>query len=304
VDAARITIDAVEREVIFRVMEAFYLAAGLERLVAVAERAMAQADLRIKDASARRYIGAESELPILRARVERSRAAQDLAKAKAARKQVLEMLGTLLGEAPPGSLQAPPEVTTLTQSVEALAEQAVNERPDLRARKQMLASAEASVRESELRWLPMLTLGGLWRYSDTKGFSGLNTLWSVNANLVLPIFDRGARYADTRERREVVSRVRAELEKAERDLRNAVRVAANDLGAAREVLELARVQRGAAARTAEIVTGSHAAGAVTNLEVSEADTNLRLSETTEERERINYQLSLLRLRHAAGASLP
>ena len=160
------------------------------------------------------------------------------------------------------------------------------------------------VREAELRWAPILTANGFLRWSDTKGFTGENWLWAVSANVVVPIFDKASRYLDLHERRDTLTRQKAELRKAESELRTAVRQAVVDIETAQEVLQVAQMQSDVARRSAVIVTQSQAAGAVTPLEVAEADTNLRLSEANEERERMNLSLTILKLRHLTGAVRP
>jgi outer membrane protein TolC len=162
-------------------------------------------------------------------------------------------------------------------------------------------SADASVREAELRWMPMITLGANARYTDTAGFAGENWLWAATANLVVPIFDRGVRYADARERRATRSRLNLELDKAERDLDAGLAVAREDLDNAKASLALAQQQAQRAKRTAAVVAAALAAGGATSLEVAEADTNLRQSEANAAREQITLDLAILRLQHLAGA---
>jgi outer membrane protein TolC len=117
----------------------------------------------------------------------------------------------------------------------------------------------------------------------------------------VPIFDRGVRYAEASERRHSRSRQRLELEKAEVDLRAGVRQAVLEIDTARRTLAVAQAQSVKARRTADIIGNAYQAGGTTSLEVSEADTNLRVSESTVERERIGLDLAILKVRHLSGA---
>ena len=299
-EAQRTGLEAARREIAYQLTSIWLNHAGLERLVAAAHRAIELADKRIALAKVRKGQGTEAELPLLRAQVERNRAELDLSRAQTAQKQLLQAVAILTHEPAPEGLAPPPQMPQLTGKLYDWVAMARAQRPDLLARRQAVQATESLVREAELRWLPILAANGLLRASDTKGFTGENVVWQVNVNLVLPLFDRGVRYVDLKERRLTALRLRQEVEKAEADLENQVRQAALDLEAAQETLRLAGMQSQIARRTAEISGKAYAAGAATSLEVAEADTNQRLAEANEERERIGLNLAELRLRHLTG----
>lgn len=304
VEAQAATVEATKREITYQVMQIYYNEAGVERLVQAAERAIALADQRIAMAQQRRAHGAEGEVTVLRAQAERDKSEQDLVRSQQARQQLLVALGTLLGDEPPARLGPPPEIEVPVGDEAGLVEQAVHERPDMDARRLAVLAVKAQVQEAEWRWMPMLTVNGTGRYTDTPGFIGKNWLWSASANLIVPIFDRGLRYADAAERRQTKVRLQLELDKAERDLRGNIRQAKVDIAAARRMLAVATSQSQKAKRTAEIVANAQAAGAATSFEVAEADTTLRLSEVGVERERLNLDLTILKLRHLTGGVRP
>jgi outer membrane protein TolC len=301
VDAQTASLEATRREIVYQVTQIFYNAVGVERLITTAERAIALADQRIGVAKHRYALGADGEVTMLRAETERNRAEQDLARAQLARGQLLVALGTLLGDPPPESLLPPPPLQVPAGDAAGWIESGIRDRPELRARRLALDAADISVSEAEWRWLPMVTVQGVGRYTDTPGFVGKNWLYAATANLVVPIFDRGVRYAEASERRHTRSRQRLELEKAEVDLRAGVRQAVLEIDTARRTLAVAQAQSVKARRTADIIGNAYKAGGTTSLEVSEADTNLRVSESTVERERIGLDLAILKVRHLSGA---
>lgn len=301
VEAQRASLEATRREIAYQVTQIFYNEAGVERLVQAAERAITLADQRTAIAQLRQKNGAEGEVTVLRAQSERDKAEQDLIRAQAARTQLLVALGTLLGQEPPARLGPPPPLEMPQGSEAELVDRADHDRPDLDARRLAVRAAQSSVEEAEYRWAPMLTVNGTGRYTDTPGFVGKNWLWSVGANLIVPIFDRGARYAEARERRQTRARLQQELGKAELESHGNIRQANADIVTARRTLEVALSQAKRAKRTAQIVANAQQAGAATSLEVAEADTNLRLSEVAVERERLNLDLTILKLRHLTGA---
>jgi len=185
-------------------------------------------------------------------------------------------------------------------SLEAWVREAKDNRPDIAARRQALDAQKSLIREAELRWMPVVAANGTWRITNVKGFVDRYDSWFLQLNLVLPLFDRGQRYADLHERRTAMARLEAELDKAEQDIRGQLRQAWVDVQSARKSIEIARKQSEIARRSAEIAAKSQAAGVTTALEVAEADTNLRLTEANEAREQIQLDLAVLKLRHLAG----
>jgi outer membrane protein TolC len=300
VDAQSLNLEASRREIVYQIMQVFYNVAGMDRLIQVAQRAVALADQRIANAVNRQKQGAEGEVTVLRAQSERDKAEQDLAHVLLARDQLLMSLGALLDLPAPATLTAPPELEVPEGEMAQLEATSLHARPDLQARRQALAAGEAQVDEAQWRWMPMVTANFTGRYTDTPGFVGKNWLWSATANVVIPLFDRGLRYADADERKATTRRLQQEVTKAERDLHAGLAQTQAEIAVDRHTLEVATSQAKKAQRTAEIVARAFAAGASTSLEVAEADTNLRMAEANAERERINLNLAILRLRHLTG----
>ncbi|MBT9560132.1 MAG: TolC family protein, partial [Myxococcales bacterium] len=119
-------------------------------------------------------------------------------------------------------------------------------------------------------------------------------------NLIFPLYDRGERYADMDKHRQQLEVLEAELQKAEKDIRDAIRTHRIAVETADKSLESAARQTELARKTAEVIQRALTAGVITNLEVAEADTNVRLAEENEANLRWRRDLAMLQLRHAAG----
>ena len=298
VQAQTLGLEATRREIVYQISQVFYNVAGMDRLIQVAERAVALAEQRTENAERRKKLGADGELNVLRAQSERDKAEQDLSAAKLARDQLLAALGALIDLPTPATVTAPPELDI--PEGDASDSGAAQQRPDVQAKREAVAASDASLAEAQWRWVPMITANFTGRYTDTAGFLGQNWLWSATANLVIPLFDRGLRYAEADERRATSKRLHDELDKAERDLQVGLSQTRAEIATDRHTLTVALSQAQKAKRTADIVARSFAAGASTSLEVAEADTNLRMAEAAVERERIHLNLAILRLRHLTG----
>ena len=298
--AQLIGLQAAQREIAYQLSAIYYTVAGLERIVVAAGRAVELAKLRIDMLQRRKAAGTESDLPMLRAQVEQARAEQDVLRAQLGRTQLLEAVGMIIRDVPPEELESPPSQTQPAGTFEDWVARSLESRPDVAARRQAVSAQRSLLLEAQLRWMPILAGQSVLRWSDVKGFVDTNTIWQVTANLVVPLFDRGQRYADARERQATLVRLLAEVEKAESDLRSQIRQAANDIALAQKMVLIADKQAEIAGRGADIARKSLVAGMSTHLEVDEAETNLRLAAANAERERSNWDLAVLKLRHLVG----
>ncbi len=301
IGAQRVGVEAAHREVAYRVTEIYHHIQGLDRISAAANRAVELSTARIAMIEKKRMAGTENELPLLRAQIEQARAQQDVMRAEMARRQLLEVLGILLGETAPEDVGAPGPLQMPAGSLEDWVKSGLEQRPDIAARRQAVEAQKVLITEAELRWMPILAAQGVLRWSDVKGFTDTNTIWQATVNLVVPLFDRGARYADVKERRVTLMRLQTEAQKADQELRAQMRQAHHDINLARGIVDIAQRQAEVARRGAAIATKTQAAGLATHLEVDEAETNLRLADANVERERSNLDLAILRLLHLTGA---
>ena len=300
IDAQREAPKAIARELAFRVAEVFYNVQGLDRLEAAAQASMEMADRRIAESRRKKDLGAAVDLDMLRAELEKARADQMSIAAQEGRRQLLEVLGVLIDGDAPMALAPVPAVAPVQGDIDALVEKAVASRPEIAARRKAAEVTRVMVREAELRWLPIVTFGGHVRASDTEGFTGEKITWALNLNLIFPLYDRGERYADMDKLRQELDVLEAELAKAEKDIRDSIRTHRVAVETADKSLLSAARQTELARKTAEVVQRALAAGVITNLEVAEADTNVRLAEENEANLRWRRDLAMLQLRHAAG----
>ncbi len=292
--------DAIRRELAYRVAELFYTAQGLDRLIAAAGRAIAMADARIADAEQRRGLGAAVELDRLRAELEKTRSEEALRVASAGRQQLLDGLGILMNAAPPSALAPVPRLVLPPGELDALVAGAVARDAHIAAQRRAMDATKILVDEAELRWLPMVTLSGYVRWSDTEGFTGENWSWAVTTNLVVPLFDGYRRYQDLYERRGELEVAEAQVAQLERGIRDRLRKALSDVAATESALATAQRQVVLAQAVRDAVERAREAGAVRSLDVAEADTNIRLAEENLANLEWRREVAVLALRHAAG----
>ncbi len=102
--------------------------------------------------------------------------------------------------------------------------------------------------------------------------------WQIGLNLSLPLFKGGARYASHRKARRELDRLRAERAAIEEKLEQGVRAALHTAGASYASIRLSREAAEAAAKTLEVVTDAYARGAVSILELLDAQNAARVTE--------------------------
>jgi outer membrane protein len=266
-DAARAGVVAAEDELTFGAAQLFVTLAGLKGLEAATQRAIEVADKRIKDARAQLEAGTSTQLNVTRAETDRASAASQKLSLEAQRRMLLAKLAALLGR-----------TTAVEVSGEAIDTQVVLEAPTepspralVKASEAALVATEKSIGLSDLSWLPTLAAEGNLRYSNVSGFSGDNFVATGTLNLVVPLYDSGARYAETDAARAATAKARAELDRARAEAHASVVEAEAKVESAQAELTLGEAQLRLATEAVAQVEALSGAGLATDLELADAD---------------------------------
>jgi outer membrane protein TolC len=185
-----------------------------------------------------------------------------------------EALGVLLGDVQAIDVQE--DVTLATPPpAEAISEEELRARPDLMALLRKKAAALAVLSDSWRDYLPTLigSLGGALQTPETA--LNPNVGWQAQLALALPIYDGGFRYAKKRVRRAVVDKAELALDNALRSAQSEVRVAYAALARAERALALTTEAAAAAGETLGLATQAYRGGAVSSLEVIDAERRFR-----------------------------
>jgi outer membrane protein TolC len=244
-----------------------------------------------------------TRVALLRAKLDRTRAEQDLVSSRNALAAAKLALATLLQRDANFELAPPPEPQPPEPSAQ-LAEKALEERPDVAAARKGEELAETQRLGARYAYLPTVGLSGAFRVSNVGGFTGESTSWLVTLAATWTIYDGGLREATIREqsakvaeaeaqRQAAEARAREEVERAQLELQSAIA----NREKAREALELARESQ----RLTDI---SFKAGVATYLEVADVNTALTAAEVGDVAERLQASLAALRLLKAVGAFSP
>jgi outer membrane protein TolC len=260
------------------------LAAGRAYLAVVASRRLSDVSLRARDNARDHYDFSHTRrVAGVGNRIDEVRSAQELATADSqmnnnlsalARSQ--EALGVLLGgDQPIDAVDAAELPLVIPTQLDLALKDARARRGDIEAQRARLSSAQHAVRDSWADYAPLLTAAFQPFYQNPASVTQPQSGWQAQLVLSLPLYDGGLRYGQKRERNALEAEARVNLEAT-------LRQAASEVRAAFEALRLADLSLGSARSAAQLATEaleladlSYRAGAVTNLEVVDAQRRAR-----------------------------
>ena len=299
-EVATLTTQNARREVLFGVAQAYFSAASLQEAIRATKFLLDVNTAREKDTQTRYDAGTTTRVALLRAQLDRSRAEQDLIRARNAYDSSRLALATLLQrDSADFSLQLPP-VPDVPPEDPDLTRKAQDQRPDVAAARRTLELETVRKQGAWLAYAPTVGFSGVYRQSNAAGFTGQTGSWALTLNGSWTLWDGGLREVALREdsariveaaalQRQAETRVTQEVATARLDYNNALA----NLSKAKEALELAR-------ETQRLTDLSFKEGAGTYLEVADANASLTSAEVSAISERLQTSLAALRLQRAAG----
>ena len=172
----------------------------------------------------------------------------------------------------PGTLQAPPPLPPLPGSEEEALEIALAENPDLRAASFTEEAARHAVNNAKTELGPEVSLVAQYSRAENTlvdGFSSDTTSLTVQATV--PIYQSGAVSSRIRQSKHISAQRRIEVLQAEREVREQIRNAWEELRAARAIIDSSQAQVRANEIALEGVRQEADVGARTTLDVLDAE---------------------------------
>ncbi len=298
-EAADAQAEVTAQTVLFGVAEAFFAAASADELVIARAHAVEVTARTLADAQKRREAGRATSVEVLRADVAHVRARQAELEAADARDRAYRALGTLLQAR--DFRVVPPAVPSAAQlDAEALAKEALAQRPEGIALERTAAAARARSDAQAWRWAPTLSAFGQLRAFNTQNFAGDQHAWAVGVQLDWALFDGGARdgqrhQADAEAREADAARARQDSVISD-EVRSATRALATrraGLSAAERALDLSQ-------QTLALFRVQYEAGAATQLDLLQAQDGLVGAEVARAAARFELHLAEVALARATG----
>jgi outer membrane protein TolC len=303
VNAAEASVEAARREILFGVSQLFYGTASLKKVADVQQRLFETAKKHEKDADVRYRAGTIPKVGLLRAQIERAKAEQDLLRSRNGYESMRLALATAL-DRPADFEVVDPSEPALPSDLSALEEQALRDRPDVKAAREAEAAARGARGGTAGKYLPSIVLFAQYSRTDPHGLITPEETRAAGLALNWNVFDGGLREAELREANAKVAEMEEARKGAEAKARLEVKQAALDLQSAKANAQKASEQRDLARENQRLIDVSYAAGAATALEQADAQTALSGAEVAAEAEALNAKLAALRLLKSAGAFDP
>lgn len=296
---ARLTAETARREILFATAQLYYAAEALRQAVDVQKRLLEINRKHEHDAKVRLDLGDAPKVALLRAQIERARSEQDLVRTSNGYAGAKIALATLLNREPdfevatPPAPEAPADPAVLIQQAPAL-------RPDIGAAQASLELAQNGRLAAIARYAPSLFGFARVQTGNVTGFTGERTSWTAGAQLSWNLFDGGLRESELRESGARIAESRAQLESAQLKARDEIRRSWLDLQSAEANLVKAREQLRLARENAAVINKSFEAGAVSYIEVVDANGALTAAELNAISEQLNAQLAAIKVAKVAG----
>jgi outer membrane protein len=314
--AADFKFNDTHRRVIFQVTEAYY-----RLLDAVAQEDAAQAALTdaqaVQQAVEARLANGLATLPeVLEARAAAAQAQYELASTHGLVNIAHGALATVLNVDPTTAFQVEdvsknPLPAAVSESVEAIINRALRQRPDLLAQVAGLRSATAEIRNARSAYYPRLAFSGDWGHRNSYGSQNSNPTisshiypYSAQLNLSWTIFDASARRNELARAEAHYGQAQAQAALSRDQIENEIWTSYSSLAAARSREEAADALLQAAEQSYSAATESFQAGVRTFIDVTTAQRELARARTAQATARVQVLLSLADLAFRAADPIP
>jgi outer membrane protein TolC len=183
---------------------------------------------------------------------------------------------------------------------EKLVAEAQSRRLDLISLRWLAKAQHALTVDPVLRWLPSLSLGGQYRYTNEAGLTGQPTNWNVGMTLSWSIFDGFTRNADFKDRKAQAQvadlNVRTSMRQVDIEVREALVSLASQRASLKQATVAHEVAKKNAAETAEL----YRQGLASALQVADATVRLFEAEVGFVSQRYGLGIAFLNLEASLG----
>jgi outer membrane protein TolC len=300
--AAEANFDLSETQLLFGVAQAFYGAAIADEVLVARRSSIEVTRATLKNAQTRFSAGTVTKVDVDRAELAVLRAEQMERESRHAREQSYRALATLIQVDGPFRVKTPAAVTVAPPPQDL--ETALKLRPEFRSLELTARAADLQATTDAWRWSPQISAFGNARKFNYDNFRFDRYSWAIGLQLDWVLYDGGARDAERRQANalEEESQARAQVlaDNIRDDLatgRSLVETKLYAVGAATRSVELAR-------ETIDLVRTQYEAGAVTQVDLLQAQDGLVGAQEALAQARFDLAVADLTLRRTAGTFPP
>jgi outer membrane protein TolC len=274
VDVGKLNVADTNRSVVLSAARAYLTVFSLKRLLFVSITARDNAKAHYDYAHTRVEGGVGNKLDEARAMNQFAAAEVQVQNATILLDRERETLGVLIGVNEPIDVKDEPSLTS-NATLEAALRDAEHDRTDVKLARGKVDAAQHVERDSWTDYMPLLGVIFQPFYQNPPSLTFPTTGWQAQALLTWPIYDGGWRYGARRERAALLDEARIDLDASLRQASSDVRVAFQEVKTAEAALKAAREAQASADHALELANTAYQAGAITNLDVIDAERQAR-----------------------------
>ena len=242
-----------------------------DEIVAASERALAAAREQAQSARRQVQVGTATPLSVLQAETAATRRESDLVAARSETARARIAVGALLGRTEPVRIVMPPPPPPAAFDVPSLTGEALDHRPELRARAATVRSYEKQAASALWRVAPRISASATAAAQTVPYPTGYRETWQVTLDLTWTLYDGGYRYGLSRQAEAQAAEARAADTRTRIEVAEEVQNATRDVEVARERLRLANQERATAAEAAASARRGFREGITSSLDVISAN---------------------------------
>jgi len=303
--AANLSHNATIQNTVLEAEQAYFTYLATQALVAAERTAISEAQASLTSAQQRYRVGLATLADVLQAKTALSQEQLTLETTQGLLQSARGGLASALGlpanlpfEVEP--IAGPVEVRILADSVDAIIDAALRNRPDLAAARAQAEAAYAQVRVARSAALPSLTLGGngARNYTSPSTFSGPS--YSMTLGLAIPLFNGFSRQYDIAAARAQADAVSALADQTRQNVITEVFVSYYALRTAQHRAGTADDLLASAQQSLQVAQGRYREGVGSILDLLTAQTALANARAQRVQTRWQWYTSLAQLAHDAG----
>lgn len=274
VDVGRLAAADTHRLVVLAAARAYLSVFSLKRLLRVSTTARDNAKAHYDYAHTRVEGGVGNRLDEARAMSQLGTSEVQVQNAAIQLERARETLGVLVGLDEPADVKEEPALAS-GATLDAALRDAQHDRTDVKLALGRVDAARHVERDSWTDYMPLLGVVFQPFYQNPPSLTLPATGWQAQALLTLPLYDGGWRYGARRERAALLDEARVDLDASLRQATSDVRLAFREVTTADAALKASRDAQAAADHALELANLAYQAGAITNLDVIDAERQAR-----------------------------
>lgn len=303
--SAQDALELARQAAIRAVTSAFYDVVLAREIDSIARKTLEQRERHLAAARHRFELGVATDYDVLAAEVAVENARPDAIHAESGVRIAYERLRLVLAEPDleaevTGSLEAP---IAEAPSVDDVVSEAMTKRPDLRQLEHQVNAYEQIVRIRRADGKPRVDFraGYGWKDLSAGPYDAQGENWNGGIFLVFPVFDGMATRGRVMQARSDLETQRIEYERAKENVTLEARTAIVAVSEAASIVHALEGTVGQAGRLLSMAEEGYELGVKTQLEVEDAQLNLRLAEANLARARRDYRVAKVNLDWVRGA---